>query len=297
MPADKALQTIARALSEALDSRRRAGIIEEHYYKELARISLASCPDPAAAFIPFSDGGDAASALLASAGGLCRPGVPGALFAKYCSALLDARGALPPIGDMFPSSGDENITTVAYVTGSAADAPFLSFADEFSARRHVRLRPHHAKHIAAACDCVLDGEADLAIVPIWNSRDGRLRSFYRMIDGYDLKILSVVETAADDIRTVYALCGSDLHPLYKSPAAMEFSVRGQTGLISTLTDGVAVHGHAVSEITSYPTEKGQTVFHFIISVGGDLRPTVLYLGLFHPGHTVLGIYGNRDSNA
>ena len=299
MPTDKSFAAIASALSEADGHRRRADVIEANYYKELARLALAACPDPTAAFFPAQDGASATSALLDEAGGICQPGASGALFAGYCVSILEKRGALPPLSAMLPPVWEDEVTKVAYVTGSAADDTFSAFADEFASLypRRMRLRPRHAEHIAAACDCVLDGEADLAIIPVWNNRDGRLRSFYRMISGYELKILSVAETSAEDNRTVYALCGTELCALYRAPAVMEFSVRGQAGLIRTVTDAVAAQGHTISEVSSYPTPKAENVFHFILKAGGDLRQTVLYLSLFHPDSTVFGIYGNRESNA
>lgn len=295
MAADRTITAIASALGEAADHRRRAGVIEANYYKELARAALAACPDPAAAFVPDADGGDAAAALLASAGGLAAPGLTGALFTEYCAALLAQRGSLPPLGDMFGAEPPPELSTVAYVTGSSADAPFRAFRESFS-RYRISLRQHHAEHIAAACDCVIDGDADLAIVPIWNDLHGRLRTFYRMIDDHDLSVISVAEAVNEGIRTRFALCGSGLFPL-GTPDTMEFSVRAQASLIPTLASAVAAHGHTVSEITSYPAPKGQTVFHFVISAGGDLRPTLLYLALFHPERTVLGIYGDGGDDA
>ncbi len=286
---NRAIGTISAALAEADEHRRRAGVIEANYYKELARASVAVCSDPAAAFVPGSDGGKAASSMLAAAGGIPRPGRTGALYAGYCAALLP----LPALGIIFGAEPPPELSTVAYVTGSSADASFRTFKEIFS-RYRIELRPHHADQIAAACDCVLDGDADLAIVPVWNDRMGRLRTFYRMIEDYDLSVISVTEAAAEGVRTRFAMCGGGLYPLEGAPETMEFSVRCRAEHIPALTEAITVHGHTVSEITSYPSQKGtaQTAFHFVINAGGDLRPTLLYLGLFHPDRTVLGIYGS-----
>lgn len=292
MTADRK-KTVTAGLSEAEEHRRRAGTVEAYYYRELAHAALAEVDDPTRVFMcSTARDEEAVSALLAPVSGLCRSGVSGAHFAKYCTVLCDSRGTSPTIADMFPRTSEDEPTTVAYVTGGFADSAFAHFRDEFSHLCHIALRPHHAARVHNACDCVLDGEADFAIIPVRNGRDGHLRAFYRMISDYDLKILSVAEVQTEDDKTCFALCGSDTSPLFPAPGYMEFSVTGGDGMISVMTEAINAHGHTVSAINSSPAPSGKTLFHFVVRAGGDLRPTLLYLNLFHPAHTVLGIYGN-----
>lgn len=286
-------KVILQNLGAAEEHRRRARIVEAYCYRELAHASLAAVSEPSHIFLCSTERDEkSVRELLDATSGICRAGAAGAIFAKYCAELCAARGIEPTLRDMFPHPSEIEPTTVAYVTGGFTDPAFESFRDELSHILHISLRPHHAERVSNACDCVLDGDADFAIIPVWNSRDGHLRSFYRMIDGYDLKILSVTTVPTEEGRTRFALCGADVSPLFPMPAFMEFSIAGDGEIFGSVSDAVAVHGHTVSEVISYPTGQGRTLYHFSVNAGGDLRPTLLYLNLFHPTHTVLGLYGN-----
>lgn len=290
---DDRKKAVLNGFSEAGEHRRRADVVEAYYYKELACTALAATASPERVFMCSTARDEGAVAeLLTPVLGICREGASGAKFARYCVMLCDARGISPSLSDMFPHTEEGDPTTVAYVTGGFGDVAFGNFRDEFARLYRTTLRPHHAAQVHSACDCVLDGEADFAIVPVRNSRDGYLRAFYRIIGEYDLKILSVSEVRSEDDKTYFALCGSDTSPLFPVPAHMEFSVRGGGGMIAAVTEAVGVHGHTVSAINSFPDTNGKSVFHFVVRSGGDLRPTLLYLNLFHPTHTVLGLYGD-----
>ena len=283
------------------EHRRRAEIIEDYLYKELARAAFYEMPEPERAFFSSTvRDEDAVSALRLLAEPYCSPGIPGARFAKMFASVCEEAGALPRLYDIFPHV-DETETyppqsaTAAYVTGGFADAAFAAFRDELLRSLHVELRPHHSERVSGACDCVLDGDADCAIIPVGSSRDGELRSFYRMIDAHDLKLLATVRVAASsEEETRFALCGAYTGPIFSEPELFEFTVTG--GSVSDITAAVIYHMHAVTSVCSYPSENGGFVHHFTVRAGGDLLPTLLYLNLCHKEHTVLGIYRNINED-
>lgn len=279
-------------MSEAEGYRRRAEVIDRHYYKELAHLSLGEVSDPRALFSCLTERDEASVSMLTShISGICREGVTGAMFAEACADICRANGVLPSLGEMLPHAEDSEPTTAALVTGGYADNAFASFREEYSRIRHTLLRPHHADRIQSACDCVLDGEADFAVIPVWNDRDGRLRSFYAMIDSFDLKILSVTNVPTGDGRTRFALCGSDAGPLYASPEYMEFSVPDREGIAADVADAVRAHGHLPVDMSSSPNGRGESRLNMTVKASGDIRPALLYLNLFHPDYNITGIYG------
>ena len=290
MTTEKALKKILSGIGSAAEHRRRADTISALYYKELAHIAMSAVRDPASVFSCSADRDeDDIRELLLTQNGICDAGLTGALFAKYYTELCSSRGIIPELADMFRHTVKTEPASAAYVTGGFADAAFDALREELAAVAHVTLRPYHAERAGSACDCVLDGKTDFAIIPLWNDRDGNLRSFYRMIGEFDLKILSVTTVPTDEGRTRFALCGAEANPLYSSPAYMEISLIGHDSIISDISDASRAHGHTVTEISTSPSEGGPLV-RFTIRAGGDLRPTLLYLNLFHPAHTMIGLY-------
>lgn len=296
MTIEKAVKNIREGIAEADDHLRRADVIRENYYKELARLSLSFVRDRRALFSCLTDRDkNAISELMTipngAASGLCMPGATGALFARYCTALCERENVLPQLSEMFPRTDDGEPTTAALVTGGFADLAFSNFREELAQNSKIALRPHHADRVQNACDSVLDGEADFAIIPIWNDRDGRLRSFYRMMDDFDLKILSVTTVATEDGRTRFALCGVGASPLFPAPAYLEFSAPGKALLPEEIGEAMRTLGHTVTDASASPSGGG-TVYHFAVSAGGDLRSALLYLNIFDPNFSVVGLYGN-----
>ncbi len=292
---ERVLASIAECADE---QRRRAGIIEDYLFSELAREAFASLPDPAAVFSASTRRDEeAVAALRAAASPHSAPGVKGARFAALYAGLCRRARLLPELYDTLPhveEPAPPTVLTAAYVTGGFADAAFAAFRDELSRAFRVMLRPHHSERVSGACDCVLDGEADYAVIPVRSSRDGVLRPFYHMIDSHDLKLLAAASVggAGGEGRTCFALCGADAGPLFPVPELFEFTVAGE-GVIPDVAAALVAHGHAPLSVVSYPSEDGGLRHHFTSRVGGDLRPTLLYLNLYH-SYTVLGIYRDID---
>lgn len=297
MGTEKTAKKILSSIGEADEYRRRADTVDALYCKELAHLALSAVSDPSAVFACLTGRDDTAlSQTLSVSAGICRQGITGALFAKAFTDVCRARGLLPSVSEMFPHNGDSEPTTVALVTGGYADSALSYFRDEYKELTHTLLRPHHSDRVQNACDCVLDGDADFAIVPVRNDRDGLLRSFYRMLESFDLKILSVTSVETEEGRTRFALCGTDAAPLFPSPAYMEFSASGDDGFISDIADAVRLHGHSLIDVTLSPNGSEENRSHFTVRSGGDLRPTLLYLNLFHPSHNIIGVYGNTEDH-
>ena len=295
------IKTIRAGLDEAAHDTARSNITAAYYCKELARAVCGGEGDRD--LFLHSNGHNAAISALRDAisplGGMIRAGLSGAMFARYCTERCGSRKLLPTLSEMMAfgdaedaagegeSSGDPSVVQVAYVTGTAADASFEIFA-----RGRDEWRRRHVERVQNACNSVIYGDTDYAIVPIRNGADGRLRTFYRMLEEYELKIVSAATISVGGmpaVSTTFALCSASFGAFAHTPEYMEFSVTGDGSTAADITGAMGAHGHTVREIGSVPAGDRE-LFHFVVKLGGDVRAALLYLEIFHPSHTVLGLY-------
>lgn len=140
----------------------------------------------------------------------------------------------------------------------------------------------------ATCEAIED-ENTFGIIPIINSSDGRLVSFYRMMDKYDLKISAVcrIDNPNGDGFTKFALVGKHLLDLdLQKEKNFEFVINGsltELTVIAELLDG------KIREITSVPSSYSNTecinyisislsrdsvelLWLYIYVFGGDVEP-------------------------
>ncbi len=280
------IDIISLGLADALEEHSRSETVKRGYIKEAARIAVSEEPELIGELFA-ADGYEAAtpSALLSSLMKLVGDGDGGGLLAKYISEVFESRFGRIALSASFPDATDTD-RSAAFVSGSGADAAYEIFARRFG------LSAVHTGRISAACDAVLDGDAGYCILPVVSSKDGRLRSFYRMIDVYGLKISATVTVESAESTMRYALCGKNSAPVFSTPSGIELSVPCNGKSASSLIRAAEALGHTLSEVSSYPSERDGEVFSFTFSVGGEYNPFFLYLNLFFPHFTLTGIYSD-----
>lgn len=275
---------IARGLTDASEEFSRSETVKKGYIKELARLTVLDEGETLGEFFS-ADGCGAAADLstLKTATSLLGNGASGGIFARFLAEVYENRFGEVKSAALFPES-DPVPASASFVSGSGADAAFDAFA------RHFRLSAVHTGRISAACDAVLDGDAGYCILPVVSGTDGRLRSFYRMIDVYGLKISATVTVESAENVMRYALCKRNSLPLSPAPSRMEFSVPcdGKTAL--SLAKAAEALGHGLYEISSSPSERDGEIFSFTFILGGSFKAFILYLNLFHPRFTLTGLY-------
>ncbi len=276
------ISIITEGLRDASDDLRRSETVKLGYTKELARLALHELGDGASAFFEIgAELSPTADTALSDVKKLVSEGESGAVFAGFISELYEKKyGTLPSYSD-----GEElSPHSAAFVSGSGADAAFDIF------KHRLGLSPIHSERISSACDAVLDGDAGYCILPLKSGRDGRLRSFYRMMDVYDLKISAACVAGSDENMTRYALCGRSHKPIFAKPTHIEISAP------ATGTEALAVAasakrlGHELTELSSTPSEHGGEVYSFTFTLHGDYRPFIFYMNIFHPRYTLTGLY-------
>ena len=175
-----------------------------------------------------------------------------------------------------PISSPDNFNQVkiAYWHSNAyCKEAFNTFCNIFSNCNEIQL-----ESFSSVCENILDDET-FGIIPVINSNDGRLMSFYKLLDKYDLKVSVThdVETPNGDGFTKFALVGRKLVGIKpKEYKNIELSVSDD---ISSLLYILELVGGNVKEITSVPSphNKLKPINYITLCVKSD---KVYSLGLF-----------------
>ena len=142
------------------------------------------------------------------------------------------------------SSKPKSVSIAYWYSNIYAQEATDAFADLFDSCEKIQ-----TDSFVSVCESISD-ESTLGVIPIANSSDGRLMSFYRLIDKYDLKISAIrsIENPNGDGFSRFALVGKKLYDLESSEHKnIEFSVVGNLISIVCVTEFV---GGTVKEITS-----------------------------------------------
>ena len=279
---------ICSSVSDAADDIAAAHEVVNAYIKELARILLRELGSDAAELYVYGQPEraplDYVCNIVREACGTVRD--CNRVYAGFCrhfTALYTDKFGIPAESYMFPHQSEPK-NTAAYVSGGASDAAYEIFSDRY------RLDAIRSERIQNICDEVFDGGAGYCILPIRNSVDGRLSSFYRMINLYDLKIVSVCDVAATDVIMRFALCARSLCIMRETPRFMELSLGADTDTVREITDTARNCGHTLTDIITAPGGADDSICGFTFSLSSDYRPFLLYLNLFRPRFTITGLY-------
>ena len=182
-------------------------------------------------------------------------------------------------------------TRVVYQRNSYSDSAFLAFS-----KKQKYLQAAYAHSFPAACEDVYNGICELCILPVETSSEGQLSSFSKLIDRYDLKIVSICEISGTDSRsTRFALLQKQLPtvwptgketfleislPLEDSPSPFSILLAAELcGLRSYRLDSIPMDA-----------PRGFSA-HFVFRTDhADLYAYLLYLAMEAPHYIPVGIY-------
>lgn len=195
-----------------------------------------------------------------------------------------------------PSARDKR---VAFLRNGQASRAFERFARYLGGVSAV-----YEDNFQNACESVYIGQATYAVIPISNTTDGRLNSFYRQLEKYELDIALTCEIDSDDGEnaTTFALVYKErLYlqveglPLYECKITFD-DVRG----IAELFDAAFFFGATVESVEALPLlfSGRERSFSVIFGLQG-VEPTEFfcYLALEYPQTTSLGIYTKIEGGA
>ena len=159
---------------------------------------------------------------------------------------------------------------IAYVRNKRNDDAFLNFAESIKGAR-----AHYTPTFADACEAVFENKCEFCMLPIENNREGKLYSFYAMLDRYELKICQITEIENEDSSelTVFALVGRRVASPKRNDqrVRLELSVVGESAVVILEVLRVADRlGGTVSSVGTQPVpydDRSQRIY-FAIDING-----------------------------
>ncbi len=183
---------------------------------------------------------------------------------------------------------------ISYVRNKYNDVAFENFS--FIIRN---AKFSYAPSFASACEDVISGVCEYAILPIENSSDGRLFGFYSLLDRYELHICATtsLETNEDNASSIrFALIGKNAPEKIENDALcnFEFSIARENG------KRLAELLQAAYEFSAFP-QKTDTISleydhdlykHYLtFSIPcEEAYAFALYLSFEYPNYTPIGFY-------
>lgn len=206
---------------------------------------------------------------------------------RRLSEMLSAFG-LNPDELLFPLPETQNENRIAYVGNRYSEEAWRIFSSHFPGAG-----PHIYNSFADMCGDTASGITDACIIPVENTSDGKLLSFYSLIERHDLKIAALCDiTNEDDTkRTRYALLrryicrpegdkagGEDrsvepYHDIY-----FEFSVSPSPGItLDEILHTTVLCGLKIYRVDSVPLSYNESSFIFHIVLLGSIEDIVTYV--------------------
>ena len=182
---------------------------------------------------------------------------------------------------------------IAYVHNKRSDDAFLGFSKLIPVAK-----ASYMQSFAECCEAVMDNKCEFCILPIENSTDGKLYSFYAMLDRYDLKICHKVHIAGEDgAESVgFALAGRRVGESDSREDIMrfEFSLVGEgADFISDVLGVVDTLGGRISSVGTQPVpydDRSRRCYFAVDMSNAAWIPMALYMNLEYPAYTPLGLY-------
>lgn len=186
---------------------------------------------------------------------------------------------------------------IAYVRNKRNDDAFLTISKKLRGAKAM-----YVGSFSESCEAVFDNKSEYCLIPVENGSDGKLYSFYSMLDKYELKICRTVSFSGDDDsqNMTIALVGKSLPPLSKIPSAcrLEFSViRERLDSIGSIVGAAEQLGAHVSALGTQPLPydnlKQRCYFAFDFYNVSPL-PMIMFMLLEYPRSSLIGIYKIKE---
>ena len=190
----------------------------------------------------------------------------------------------------------EAMGKIAYVKNNFTDIAYLAFSKSI-----ISPRCAYFDSFDAICEDVHSGECEFCILPIETSADGKLLSFYSMIDRYELKIISTysVEHSDNSKFTKFALLGRSVKqlktlstPVTKLELRIPESSDKEASVYKILCAADACNMQ-LCRIDSIPLpyNDSKLSYYAVFDINGaDTDAFITYIAIEHPQCYALGIY-------
>ena len=220
-------------------------------------------------------------------------------FRLYLCSAIAGFGEDPSLARLSPMVCGESVPipegkekTVAFLRNVQASRAFEAFAGSLGGVSAV-----YENNFLNACESVYTGQATYAIIPIYSAADGRLGSFYRQIEKYELSIVFTCDIDSDDGEntTTFALVYKDrLYPEAEGEPLYECKITfDEPDRLADIADAASYFGVTIRSLDALPAVYSGRTNAFAIVFGlqnADIGGFFTYLALEYPQTAAIGIY-------
>lgn len=194
---------------------------------------------------------------------------------------------------------------LALPTAAPPASPRVVFWDNYFGREALRRfkevlplpRPVTAPSFTAVCEELAGGNADFALLPLGDSREGKLLHLYEEIDRFELRITHTCDVPyPDEGRSISIALLSRLYtPVAKSAGEqlLTLALLDEDGhTLQGVLAAASIAGLSLVRIDSLPAPYGEdgVIYHPIFRVEGDPRLFECFLAICHPRARIVAKY-------
>lgn len=183
---------------------------------------------------------------------------------------------------------------ISYFKNSYADEAYITFSEKLENTRSV-----NAASFAESCENVCTGRSEYCILPIENTKDGKLATFYSLIYKYELKIAATCSVDFNDEgnSTVFALLQRSTRSIWdNSMSDMFFEIRFIADNYPRISDILIAAEYCSMrpvriDSTPLPYSNNKFAHHITFSIdSAEMIPFLIYISLDAPQYIPIGIY-------
>ena len=204
-----------------------------------------------------------------------------------CSALAQRPGEQGYARRFMGITQPKRAPRVVYVKNPLTDIAYGQFCEKLSGAR-----VNYAADFTLAAEDVYHGRADYVILPVESEKNGRMYSFARLSEKYELKKVGccAVYSITEDGETTYALFSRNMEYAVSHTdgrAYLELSLDDPEDTLPSISAAAEVYGAHIDDVH---TRDGKG--HYTLDItDADRDALCVYLTLEMPRHTLTGLYG------
>ena len=218
---------------------------------------------------------------------------------SFCLAICNSHlrkdiPSLLSIGSNEPTPAGAH-SKISFIKNKYNDLAFERFSHFIA-----NAKADYATSFKESCENVTNGFCEFCILPITSSEDGRLMSFYSLLDRYELKICAVTDIEDDDSsKTIrYACVGKTCHESTKKNSKDEvifefFTVDSTSDFLSLLILAAKEANAEIVNIDSFPVEYSQHLQKFFFSFRIPYQNALFFrllVAMNQSNYTPIGLY-------
>lgn len=218
---------------------------------------------------------------------------------SFCRAICSSHlqkdiPALLSIGSNDPTPAGAH-SKISFIKNKYNDLAFERFSTFIS-----NAKADYATSFKESCENVTNGFCEFCILPITSSEDGRLMSFYSLLDRYELKICAVTDIEDEDSsKTIrYACVGKASHEPTKKNLKDDiifefFTIDSTSDFLSLLILAAKEADAEIVNVDSFPVEYSQHLQNFFFSFRMPYQNSLFFrllVAINQSNYTPIGLY-------